>query len=157
MKQDLTTVLEELVEKYLEAYEGELLWNKRQQSFEIYATIYAENTEHVPLTDVDEVDSTEDFVEFTDGICFYNEGKPVKAEDFLAILPYPGKAGLPLGVLEATLSYFADVLQEGQEALQSFLADENAETFNLTFDPAAYQKYLAEWEEDTTMIPYPKF
>lgn len=157
MAKDLNTYLAELVETELSAFDGEYYWNKRERRFEIFATIYAQNQEHTPLSDVDEVVSSEDYVEFNDGIAFYDEKMKIDANEFLAVFPFSGRKGLSVAVITATVAYFKDLLIAGQDHLAAFLADDDQDAFELTFDKEEYKKYLVQYQAETELIPYPRF
>lgn len=157
MVRDLNTYIADLVETELAAFEGEFFWNKKAKRFEIFATIYAENKNHVPISDSDETVSSEDFIEFNDGITFYDENKAVDPNEFLACFPFAGKKGLPAGVVVAAIAYFKDILIDGQGKLEEFLADPEAEEFSLDFDRETYLNYLNEQDTSADWLSYPKF
>lgn len=153
---DLLLYLEELTKEYLTPFLGEIYWQKKQQRIEIYGSIFTENKNHLPIVDVDDLSSNEEILEFSDGICFYEEKYPVQKEEFLAAFPFKRKVGLTKGEMKAAVLYFADILKEGEVELAKFLTESDEETFSLKFDHKKYLTYLKTYEDDT-YLPYPKF
>lgn len=147
----------QLAQEYLTPFDGEVYWNKKKHRFEIYGTIFSANTSHIALTDVDEVTSTEDVIEFTDGFCFYDEKYPVSSHEFLAGFPFSRKRGLEKGILKGAMVYFAEILASGEKELAAFLTQDDEDLFELSYSKEALKKYLIKYQEEKELISYPKF
>lgn len=147
----------QLAENYLTPFEGEVYWNRKKHRFEVYGTIFAPNTGHITLTDVDDVTSTEEMIEFTDGFCFYDEKYPVSSEEFLAGFPFSRKRGLEKGILQGAMTYFVEVLTQGEQDLAAFLAQDEEEVFELHYTKEDLKKHLTTYEGETELVSYPKF
>lgn len=93
-KATMLTYLEEQLEKHLGDYEVGLDWDRKNHTIEVIVRLYAENNEQVAIDDVDGTLSEEEFIEFEDGLLFYNPQKSVvDDEEYLVTIPYEGKKG----------------------------------------------------------------
>lgn len=155
-EKNIETFLTDLVLDKLFPYEGETFWNKKAHSFEVYGTVYAENIKCLPIVDVDDVLSAEEVMDFSDGICFYDETHPVEPSEFLYAIPFNRKVGLPKKEMLGLVTYFAEVLSHGKEELEAFF-DSDEDVFELAFDEKILKERIAAFENEDGMIPYPKF
>lgn len=154
-EKNIETYLTDAVIDKLFPYEGEVFWNKKAYTFEIYGTIYADNTSRLSIVDVDDVVSSEEVMDFTDGVCFYEENHPIEPSEFLYAIPFDRKKGIEKNVLQGLVAYFADVLEKGQEDLAAFITSDQ-DVFELTFDKEKLAEKIASFKEEGT-ISYPKF
>ena len=64
----------------------------QNHTIEVIVRLYAENNEQVAIDDVDGTLSEEEFIEFEDGLLFYNPQKSVvDDEEYLVTIPMKGK------------------------------------------------------------------
>lgn len=159
-KATMLIYLEEQLEKHLADYEVGLDWDRKNHTIEVIVRLYAENNEQVTIDDVDGTISEEEFIEFEDGLLFYNPQKSVvDDEDYLVTIPYEGKKGLRKTVLDGFIHYLKVVLDERQSELLDFLSDETAEVFELHWVPADFEaviKKVAETEKEQWIV-YPSY
>lgn len=155
-EKNIETYLTDLVSKKLVPFEGEVFWNKKAYTFEIYGTIYADNQSHLAIVDVDDVVSSEEVMDFSDGVCFYEESRPVDPSEFLYAIPFNRKKGIDKKVMLGLVDYFAEVLEKGQEDLEKFITSDQ-EVFELSFDKEKFEEKVASYEKEAGFISYPKF
>lgn len=153
---NIETYLTDLVLDKLFPFEGEVFWNKKAYTFEIYGTIFADNTKRLSIVDVDEVVSSEEVMDFSDGVCFYDESHPVEPSEFLYTIPFNRKTGIEKKEMLGLVSYFVDVLTKGQEDLDAFI-NSDQDVFELVFDKEKFKEKVAEFDSEKGSVPYPKF
>lgn len=166
-KQTFDEYLFQGIEKLTFDGEIELNWDQSAFVFELNFTIQAQNTAHTALEWTDQqgseaVDDT-DVVNYEDSVLFYDPSRLNGldyADDYLTIVPFAGKKGLSKAVLDAFLANLQDTLDDGESDLMDFLdPDSQAETFELTWDKARYDAYLAQQNPTAQQqfLPYPKY
>ncbi|WP_159722610.1 DUF3013 family protein [Enterococcus sp. CSURQ0835] len=157
-KETMISFLDQYLDKKIPDYDLALDWDTKNHSFELAFRLYGENKQQIELDDVDGVASEETVIEFEDAILLADETKSdYELADYLAVITYPGKKGLPKGVLKAIVDYLRDVLEEGQSDLLDFLAgDSQQEVFELVWNKEQFEK-LAEQGRDTPYLPYPSY
>ena len=93
-----------------------------------------------------------------DAILLYEEQKPAEFDtaDYLACLPFAGKAGWTKQQAAGFLAYLQEVVDNGQADLLYFLNEESETIFELKFD----EEQLAKWVAKQNLrgnLAYPKF
>lgn len=152
--------LDEQISKNIDEYDLAIDWNKKEHSVEVIIRLFAENRENEQIGDIEGTLSEEEYIEFEDGILFYNPAKiQPNSEDYLALIPYEGKKGIKKSVLDGFITYLKDVLDEGQSNLLDFLSDEAAEIFELNWSQELFEKAVQKCENKTsdTYIAYPSY
>lgn len=158
-KQNMLTYLEKIIPKYLRNYDCALDWDKKNHTIEIVMTLFAQNTEEIEITDIEGV-TADNVIEFEDGFLFYHPEKSVvDSEDFLHLMAYEGKKGLPAYQLDAVCDYLHEVLEEGESDLLDFIQDPEKEEFGLIWDEEKFKEILAKHEENgkKEWIAYPSY
>lgn len=158
-KMDMVTYLTTSVNQQLAEYAVVVDWDKRNHTIELVFRLYAENTEHAVIDDVEGTTSEEEIIEFEDGILFYHPQKSkFDQDDYLVTFPYDGKKGIQQAMLDGIVDYLKLVLEEGQIGLIEFLT-EDQEEFSLVWDNEVALEimngYLAK--DEKTMVPYPSY
>lgn len=150
-------------------FDGEiqLNWDQAAFVFELNFTIQVANANQTDLEWADDSGSEplEDagVVNYEDSILFYDKNRLNGAdyqEDYLKVIDFAGKKGLSKAVLDAFLANLQDTLDDGESDLMDFLdADSTAEVFELTWDQARYEAYLAKQPEanQRVYLPYPRY
>lgn len=157
-KETMLTFLDEQLNKKLTDYDVAIDWDAKNHTIELVFLLFAENKEQWMIDDAQGTDSSEEVIEFEDGILLYVPGKSkIDEEDYLAVLPYEGKKGMMKKELLGLVDYIKDILDDGQGALLDFLEDEKSEVFELHFDKASYDACVAKYDGQETMIAYPKY
>ena len=159
MKTNILTYLDEALTKKIPDYDVALDWDKKNHTIEIVLRLFAENKAKLTIDDAAGVESEEEIIEFEDGILLFNPQKSKFEEtDYLAVLPYEGKKGMPKAMLDGLVDYLQLVLDEGQSDLLDFLADETAEVFALTFDHDVLFSIMNSYKKDgDSYIFYPAY
>lgn len=158
-KQNMLTYLEKAIPKYLVNKDCALDWDKKNHTIEIVVALFAQNEAEVAITD-DEGVTADRIIEFEDGFLFYHPEKSiVDSDDFLQIMPYEGKKGLPAYQLDAVCEYLHEVLEEGESDLLDFVQDPEKTEFGLVWDSAAFEKVLIKHKETGSKdwIGYPSY
>lgn len=160
-KETLLSYLEKCLNKRLTEYDFAIDWDKRNQTIEVIVRLYAQNNQAALIEDAEGVTSEEDVIEFEDGLLFYNpEKSQFDPEEYLAVLPYEGKRGLPTYYIESVAKYLQIVLEEGLSDLMDFLQDEDAEVFELKWKEDIFQKIVAIPENEgitKNYVGYPSY
>lgn len=159
-KETMLTYLDQALTKNLPDYDVALDFDSRNHTIEIVVRIFAENKENLAIDDAAGVESTEEIIEFEDGILLFDPAKSkFDEEDYLVALPYEGKKGIKKAILDGLVAYLKDVLDEGQSNLLDFLTDEEAEVFELHFDNEVFMGLVTAYEskDGDRMIPYPSY
>lgn len=138
-------------------------WDKDAHVFELELTMYVDATGDFEVEDQDGQEIVDGEVDYSDAILFYDktrvDGNEYK-DNYLTIFGFDGKKGMPQATLDALFTYLQTLLDAGQNALFDFVdGSSEAETFELTFDQAAFEAELAKQpaKAQTTFIPYPKY
>ena len=136
----------------------ELSWQKSQRTFTLEMTFYAQNKINQEIIDADGVETTKDIISFVDEILLYDANKPASFEedDYLACLPFEGKAGWTKQTALGFLTYLQEVLDNGQADLLDFLNDDAATIFELKFDADKLAQAIAS-QSGSEKLSYPKF
>lgn len=157
-KDTMLTFLDEQLNKKLTDYDVAIDWDAKNHTIELVFLLFAENKEQWLIDDTQGVGSSEEVIEFEDGILLYNPSKSkIDKEDYLACLPFEGKKGMKKQELLGLVDYIKEILDDGQSALLDFLDDEQTEVFELIFDEARYQACVAEYAGQDQYIPYPSY
>jgi hypothetical protein len=160
-KTTMLSYLDQQLTKVLSDYDIAIDWDTKNHTIEVIFRLFAENNEQAAIDDIDGTSSTEEIIEFEDGVLFYNSEKSqFNNEDFLATIPYEGKKGLRKSVANGFVAYLKDVLDEGQGALLDFLADEQAAVFELNWSATAFnsavEQAVQKLDQDE-YLPYPSY
>jgi hypothetical protein len=160
-KTTMLSYLDQQLTKELSDYDIAIDWDTKNHTIEVIFRLFAENNEQAAIDDIDGTSSTEEIIEFEDGVLFYNSEKSqFNNEDFLATIPYEGKKGLRKSVANGFVAYLKDVLDEGQGALLDFLADEQAAVFELNWSATAFnsavEQAVQKLDQDE-YLPYPSY
>ena len=92
----------------------------QNHTIEVIVRLYAENNEQVAIDDVDGTLSEEEFIEFEDGLLFYNPQKSVVDDEEYLVTILMKEKGLRKAVLDGFIHYLKVVLDEGQSDLLDF-------------------------------------
>ncbi|WP_165866621.1 DUF3013 family protein [Vagococcus vulneris] len=157
-KDNILTYLETSLEKALGDIDFAIDWNKRQHTIEVIIALYAENSDHEAIEDDEGVVSEEAVIEFQDSVLFYMDGKlpDVNTDDYLTMLSFDKKKGLPKAYLDVFSTYLAEVAVEGQSDLLDFLTDDSIEVFELHWDDEEFSVRINQ-AEFTEMAAYPSY
>lgn len=157
-KETMISFLDQYLDKKIPDYDLALDWDTKNHSIEIAFRLYGENKEQIALDDVDGIESAEQVIEFEDAILLADEKKSrYDLEDYLTVITYPGKKGLPQGVLQAIVDYLREVLEEGQSDLLDFLVgDSEQDVFELVWNKEKFET-LASQGQATPYLPYPSY
>lgn len=157
-KDTMLTFLDEQLNKKLTDYYVAIDWDAKNHTIELVFLLFAENKEQWLIDDTQGVGSSEEVIEFEDGILLYNPSKSkIDKEDYLACLPFEGKKGMKKQELLGLVDYIKEILDDGQSALLDFLDDEQTEVFELIFDETRYQACVAEYAGQDQYIPSPSY
>lgn len=156
-KENMLTYLEQQLEKKLGNYDFAIDWNTKSHTVEVIVVLYAQNQGEQAIEDTLGTQTEEEVIEFEDSLLLYDPSKSTPpAEDYLATIPFEGKKGLPKQTIIAMATYLNEVLTEGESDLMDFLADDEAEVFELNWQEDAFEKVLAA-TKTTDYVAYPKY
>ncbi|HJF18987.1 MAG TPA: DUF3013 family protein [Enterococcus columbae] len=160
-KETMLTYLDQLIDQKIQDYDVALDFDSRNHTIEIIVRLFAENTQHLALDDVEGTQSEEDIIEYEDGILLYTENKSTFDEEYyLKTLPFAGKKGMQKAELAALIDYLQEILDQGQADLLDFL-DENStqEVFALHFDASIYVDKVKAYQEKLGQdyVSYPNY
>ena len=157
-KETMLTFLDEQLNKKLTDYDVAIDWDAKNHTIELVFLLFAENKEQWLIDDTEGIGSSEEVIEFEDGILLYNPGKSkIDPEDYLACLPFEGKKGMKKQELLGLVDYIKEILDDGQSALLDFLEDEESEVFELNFEKTRYEACVAKYADQEQFIPYPSY
>lgn len=158
-KDNMLTFLEKQLEKHLGDYDFAIDWDTKNHTVEVIAVLYAQNQGSEAIADLDGIETEEEVIEFEDSLLLFDpaRGTVVDEEAYLTMIPYEGKKGMQKKVLMTIASYLAQVLTEGESNLMDFLADEQADVFELQWHQETFEQLLAEATGPTEYVPYPKY
>lgn len=159
-KATMLTYLDQQITKKVTEYDVALDWNRKNHTIEVVFRLFAENTMHEQIDDVQGTVSEEEIIEFEDSILFYNPDKSFLAdEEFLAAIPYEGKKGIKQSMLDGFVDYLNDVLTEGQSDLLDFLTGEGQDIFELRWSQEAFEEAVQKYQkaDGDTYIAYPSY
>ena len=160
-KKDLLSFLEENIDELDFDGKIDLFWNKREKTFEMEVTFYAENKIGQMIEDAQGIASSEPIISFSDSILFYDEKNPAAVDEdaYFACLSYAGKKGWSLARGKAFFSYLQIVLDNGYSDLLDFLNDSDKEVFELTWSNEEFEKIVADATNNTSKqeLRYPRF
>lgn len=157
-KENMLTYLEQQLEKKLGNYDFAIDWHTKSHTVEVIVVLYAQNQAEQAIEDTVGTQTEEEVIEFEDSLLLFDPSKSTPpTDDYLAILPFEGKKGLPKQTITAIATYLNDVLTEGESDLMDFLADDEAEIFELNWQAEAFEKILATTKESTDYVAYPKY
>ncbi|OJG80536.1 hypothetical protein RV14_GL000598 [Enterococcus ratti] len=113
------------------------------------------------VDDVQGVVSEEEIIEFEDGVLLFDPKKSIFDEkNYLAVVPYEGKKGLPKSMIDALIEYLNEVLARGQNDLFDFLDEKNQKTmFELKWEEQCFTKLVEEKQKNgfDTYFSYPSY
>lgn len=156
-KKTMLDYMDERTSQLFDEEEVQLIWDKRNFVIELVFTLFAENDSALEVTDVDGVQSAEEVIEFEDSIAFFcPEKSNVNEDDYLALIPFDKKKGVARSVIDGVLAYLEQILDEGDEQLAHFLADDSADEFKLVWNGDVFDRYLEQMTDDT-LLPYPNY
>lgn len=154
-KETMLSYLDEKLEKF--PYDTAIDWDTRNHTIEIVCRLFGENKEQLAIDDAEGVLSEEEVIMFEDGVLIYDKHKSnFDKEDYLAAIPFNGKKGLEKAVIDALLLYLKEVLDQGQDELLDFLADDEQEIFELKWDTEYFARLTAD-KIGGEKLPYPSY
>lgn len=154
-KIDFFTVLEEEMDKHFQ-YDYAFEWDKKSHSLELSFILDVQNQEGIALVDEDGQENNQD-IAFEDAVLFCEKGKSrFESEDYLAIIPFEGKKGLSREFLTYFANFLNDTATQGLDDLMDFLADPEAEEFELAWATDSFEKGRVALVE-TNFYPYPRY
>lgn len=154
-KETILSYLDEQLEKI--PYDTAIDWDTRNHTIEVVFRLFGENKAQLAIDDAEGVLSEEEVIMFEDGILFYDPQKSkFDEEDYLAAIPFNGKKGLEKAILDATIVYLKEVLDQGQDELLDFLADDAQEVFELKWDSEYFARLAAD-KIGGEKLPYPSY
>ena len=157
-KENLLTYLQAGLAKLDFDGDLDLSWQKAERTFTLELTFYAQNLAGQEIIDASGVDSDQEIISFVDAILLYDEQKPAEFDtaDYLACLPFAGKAGWTKQQAAGFLAYLQEVVDNGQADLLDFLNEESETIFELKFDEEQLAKWVAK-QNLSGNLAYPKF
>ncbi|GAA3011068.1 DUF3013 family protein [Tetragenococcus solitarius] len=154
-KETMLRFLEKQIETKLADYDTAVDWDVKNHTFEIILQLFAKNQTQEVINDAKGVSSDEEVIEFEDAILLYNPQKSqFNPDDFLAVIPFAGKKGMPKNQIAGLVDYIKDILDEGQSDLLDFLTSDQ-ETFELMFNKDEWTARIKQGPTD--YLPYPKY
>jgi hypothetical protein len=152
-KYGFLSVLEEELDKHF-SYDFAMDWDKKNHAVEVSFILEVGLPEGVALENGGADDEGVALEEF---VLFYNPSKSkFDADDYLTAIPYDPKKSFS----REFLIYFAHFLQatadQGMDDLLDFLADPEAEDFEIAWNAAEFEKGKAELKE-TEWYGYPRY
>lgn len=144
-------------------FDGDIIldWQKKDHTFTVDLTFYAENKSQQAILDIEGVNSELPIISFGDAILLYDEERfdPKEVEkEYLTTLPFQGKTGWERSEAAAFINYLQIVLDNGQSDLLDFLNDDDAEFFELSWSASDFEKIQkAQSTEKSMRLIYPKF
>ena len=116
----------------------------------------AQNTGGVALVDEAGEESDEDIF-FEEAVLFYNPAKShVEDDAYLTAIPYEPKKGLSREFLAYFATFLRDTAELALDELMDFLADEEAESFEIVWNLEVFEEGKVGLEE-STFYPYPRY
>ena len=147
-------ILEEEMDKVF-PFDFEINWDKKNHAVEVAFLLEAQNTGGVALVDEAGEESDEDIF-FEEAVIFYNPAKSHVEEDaYLTAIPYEPKKGLSREFLAYFATFLKDTAEPASDPLMAFLADEEAERFEIAWNPPVPEEGNPRTEE-STFYPYPR-
>ncbi|MEY8445958.1 DUF3013 family protein [Enterococcus ratti] len=160
-KTNLLDYLDKKIEATITDYDVTLDWDTKNHTIEISVCLFAENKAHMEVDDVQGVVSEEEIIEFEDGVLLFDPKKSIFDEkNYLAVVPYEGKKGLPKSMIDALIEYLNEVLARGQNDLFDFLDEKNQKTmFELKWEEQCFTKLVEEKQKNgfDTYFSYPSY
>lgn len=160
-KLDLLKFFQSLVTAANETWALDVAWNKANRSFVLGLSLFAPNESQAEIVDAAGVSSDLSTIEFYDEILIYDPSRmpQVDEQNYLACIPYAGKAGWTLQYAHAFRQILQQTVTAGHDQLVAFLGDDAATVFNLTFDVAAIDQLAATLPANLAheQLPYPRF
>lgn len=154
-KHGFLDILQEELDKAF-PYDYELNWDKRNHAVELAFLLEVQNAAGVETVD-DEGNSTSDDILFEEAVLFYN---PVKtqfdAADYLTAIPYLPKKGFSREFLAYFAGFLKETAEQGLDDLMDFLADEEAEEFEMSWNGESFENGRADLDEGA-FYPYPRY
>ena len=148
-------VLEEEMEKVF-PFDFEINWDKKNHAVEVAFLLEVQNTGGVALVDESGEESDEDIF-FEEAVIFYNPAKSdVEEEAYLTALPYEPKKGLSREFLAYFATFLKDTAELALDDLMDFLADEEAESFEIVWNQEVFEEGKVGLEE-STFYAYPRY
>ncbi|MHC9532737.1 DUF3013 family protein [Dellaglioa sp. BT-FLS60] len=144
-------------------FDGDIVldWQKKEHTFTVDLTFYAENKSQQAILDIEGVNSELPIISFGDAILLYDEERfdPKEVEsDYLTTLPFQGKSGWERSEGSAFINYLQIVLDNGQSDLLDFLNDDDANFFELDWSTSDFEKIQkAQSTQKSMRLVYPKF
>lgn len=137
-------------------FDYEINWDKKNHAVELSFLLEVQNTNGIELLDVDGESSAEDIF-FEESVLFYNPAKSrFEAEDYLIVVSYEPKKGLSREFLTYFVDFLKQTAEEGLDALMDFLADPEAEEFEIVWNNEIFEKGRADLTE-MEFHPYPRY
>ena len=94
---------------------------------------------------------------FEEAVLFYNPAKSHVEEDaYLTAIPYEPKKGLSREFLAYFATFLRDTAELALDELMDFLADEEAESFEIVWNQEVFEEGKVGLEE-STFYPYPRY
>ena len=131
-------VLEEEMDKVF-PFDFEINWDKKNHAVEVAFLLEAQNTGG------------------EEAVLFYNPAKSHVEEDaYLTAIPYEPKKGLSREFLAYFATFLRDTAELALDELMDFLADEEAESFEIVWNQEVFEEGKIGLEE-STFYPYPRY
>ena len=148
-------VLQEELDKNF-PFDYEISWDKRNHAVEVSFLLEAQNAAGVEMLDEDGEVSSDDIL-FEEAVIFYNPAKSHVEEDaYLTAIPYEPKKGLSREFLAYFATFLRDTAELALDELMDFLADEEAESFEIVWNQEVFEEGKVGLEE-STFYPYPRY
>lgn len=148
-------VLQEELDKNF-PFDYEISWDKRNHAVEVSFLLEAQNAAGVEMLDEDGEVSSDDIL-FEEAVIFYNPAKSHVEEDaYLTAIPYEPKKGLSREFLAYFATFLRDTAELALDELMDFLADEEAESFEIVWNQEVFEEGKIGLEE-STFYPYPRY
>lgn len=137
-------------------YDYEINWDKRNHAVELAFLLEVQNAAGIAMLDADGQESQDDIL-FEEAVLFYNPAKSqFDADDYLVTIPYEPKKGYSREFLAYFAAFLKQTAEQGLDDLMDFLADPEAEEFEMSWDEAAFEAGKTELTE-TDFYPYPRY
>ena len=121
-------------------FDFEINWDKKNHAVEVAFLLEVQNTGGVALVDESGEESDEDIF-FEEAVIFYNPAKShVEEEAYLTALPYEPKKGLSREFLAYFATFLKDTAELALDDLMDFLADEEAESFEIVWNQEVFEE-----------------
>lgn len=138
------------------SFDYEINWDKKNHAVEVAFLLEVQNQAGVETVDEAGEATAEDIL-FEEAVLFYNPAKSrFTADDYLTVVAYEPKKGLSREFLAYFVDFLGQTAEAGLDALMDFLADEDAQEFEIVWNEAVFEAGKEKLQE-TTFYPYPRY